>query len=454
MQRTLLMKCLLLALLGLLLAIPLSMIESTIAERTGYRDQAVNAIAAASAGRQVLAGPVLAIPVEEEFDDEIAAGKGDAGGVRVVRRKRTLTVIVLPKKLQMKGGLKIERRAYGIHSAAVFDMHVVLSGAFDPPSETDVPNRGRNSVIAWGQPRLVVGVSDARGLITEPRLRVADAALVGVRGTLPTNLGSGFHADLPERGMPTRPLSFSAEFDLIGTESFAMKPLAELTDAELQGNWGDPSFGGDFLPRERQVGAQGFQAHWTVSALAANLQREALTATPGQAMAELPAFNVRLIDPVDIYHQALRAVKYGSLFVVVIFAAFFAIEIIAALPIHPIQYLLVGLALALFFLLLVSLSEHVAFAWAYLAAATGSVGLIVAYLAAVLRGWGRALGVGGALMLLYGALFGVLQSEQNALLLGSLLLFAILAALMLGTRRVDWYRVGLPQAAAPGVSRS
>lgn len=448
MQRTLLFKCLLLALLVVVLLVPLTMIEHTIAERSSYRDQAVRAIAASSAGRQILTGPVLAIPVEEEYDEEVAPGQGNSSAFRFVRRKRKLTVILLPKKLQVKGGLKVERRAYSIHSAAVFDMHMALNGSFDAPTEADVPNRGRNSVLVWGRPRLVVGISDVRGLVTEPQVRVAEANLVAVRGAQPTNLRSGFHADLPAAGMPSHALSFSTEFDLIGTESFAMVPLADLTDAELQGNWANPSFGGGFLPRERQVSKQGFQAHWTVSALAANVQREALMGARGQATAKLPSFNVRLIDAVDIYRQALRAVKYGVLFVVVIFATFFAIEVVAALSIHPIQYLLVGLALALFFLLLVSLSEHLAFALAYLVAAFASVGLIVAYLAAVLRSWGRAIGVGGALSLLYAALFGVLQSEQNALLLGALLLFAILSALMLGTRHVDWYRVGLPRADA------
>ena len=190
MQRTLLFKCLLLAMLVVLLIIPLSMIEHTIAERSSYRDQAVNAIAASSAGRQVLAGPVLTIPVEEEYEEEVVPGKNGASAYGVVRRKRTLMVTSLPKNLERKGGLKAERRAYGIHSAAVFDMHMALSGSFDLPTAADVPNRGRNSLLTWGTPRLVVGISDVRGL-------------VGVRGTQPTSLNSGFHADLPAAGMST-----------------------------------------------------------------------------------------------------------------------------------------------------------------------------------------------------------------------------------------------------------
>jgi inner membrane protein len=151
---------------------------------------------------------------------------------------------------------------------------------------------------------------------------------------------------------------------------------------------------------------------------------------------------VRLIDPVDIYRQALRAVKYGVLFIVLSFAAFFMFEHLRTLPIHPIQYLLVGLAQAVFFLLLTSLSEHIAFPLAYLAAAAASIVLIGVYLAAILRAWWRGLGFGGALTILYAALYGILRSEQNALLLGSLLLFLALAGLMLGTRKIDWYRLG------------
>ncbi len=447
MQRTLFFKCLILAVLGVLLTLPLGMIERTIGERSAYRDEAVRAIAANSAGRQLLTGPLLAIPVEEEYDEDVV-GKDEDKVVRIVRRKRMRTVTVVPKKLHLDGALKAERRAYGIHSAAVYLLHAQLTGSFDPPGEADLPARGRNSVLTWGRPRLVLGIADVRGLAGEPKLRLGDVDLAVARGTQPTTLPAGFHGELAKPGLPTQALPFAIELDLVGTESFALVPLAGITTAELHGNWADPSFGGGFLPRDREVGKDGFRARWSVSALASNVQREALAGTPGQASGEPSTFSVRLIDPVDIYRQALRAVKYGALFVVVIFAAFFALEIIAALPIHPIQYLLVGLALALFFLLLLSLSEHVAFAWAYLAAALASIGLIVAYLTAVLRGWGRAAGVGGALLLLYGALFGVLQSEQNALLFGSLLLFAILATLMLGTRRVDWYRVGLPRAEA------
>ncbi|MRR08842.1 cell envelope integrity protein CreD [bacterium] len=454
MQRPLLWKCLLLSVLGLALMLPLGMIERTISERSYYRSEAVRSIAASTAGPQTLIGPILVIPVREEYDDEVPVAKDDEGRVRIVRRSRTQVLTVLPKRLDVDGSLGVERRAYGIHEASVFELQGSLKGSFDPPSEADLPTRGRNSVLTWGKPSLVLGISDVRGLSGEPKVKVGESDLVVARGAAPSGLKSGFHAELAAAGLPTKPLSFRVDLKLAGTESIAIAPLAELTTAELRGNWPHPSFGGGFLPRERQVGEDGFRARWSVSALAADIQRDALGGREGHSLGDNAVFRIRLIDPVDIYQQATRAVKYGVLFIVLIFAGFFAFETIKALPIHPIQYLLVGLAIAVFFLLLVSLSEHIAFAWSYLAAAAASIALITIYLAAVLRGWRPGLSAGSALGLLYGALFGVLRSEQNALLLGSVLLFVVLAALMLGTRKVDWYAVGLGNLRNNGGIRS
>ena len=207
-------------------------------------------------------------------------------------------------------------------------------------------------------------------------------------------------------------------------------PLGEATTTELRGNWPHPSFGGAFLPRTREISKDGFVARWSTTGLASNA---------AQIDGKAKVFEVRLIDPVDVYRQALRAVKYGVLFVVLTFAAFFMFENLKSLPIHPVQYALVGLAQAVFFLLLTSLSEHINFVMAYLVAAIASITLIGIYLAAILRGWRRGFGFGFALATLYASLFGILRSEESALLLGSLLLFFALAGVMLGTRRIEWY---------------
>jgi len=165
-----------------------------------------------------------------------------------------------------------------------------------------------------------------------------------------------------------------------------------------------------------------------------------------QGGAGLDALQVGLVEPVNVYSQADRASKYGILFVLLTFVGFFMFELLKRLAIHPIQYLLVGLALAIFFLLLLSLSEHMAFWIAYLVASIACIGLLAVYLSAVLRSKSRGAGFAAGLTLLYAALYGLLVSEDNALVLGSLMLFAILAALMLITRRVDWYSPGVGDA--------
>ena len=436
MRNPLFIKCALLALIGALLLIPLVMIENTISERTSHRAEAIHAIAASSAGEQAIIGPVLTIPVVEEYDDELIEEVNGEHRKKTVRRKRTHTLTVLPRELHLDGALNVEKRAYGLHETAVFEMQGAVTGSFEMPGVSGLPTLGQNALLTWGAPLLSVGISDARGITGEPKIQLAGSNLSLSRGTRIASLKSGFHAVATSlAGSRTDTLPFRIDLRLAGTGSFDFVPLGEISTAKLSANWPHPSFGGDFLPRSRAVTATGFTADWSTTALAANIDSTQLNNGA-------EGFQVRLIDPVDIYRQAMRAVKYGVLFIVLSFSAFFMFEHLRSLPIHPIQYLLVGLAQAIFFLLLTSLSEHIAFSLAYLIAAAASVVLIGIYLASILHGWRRGTGFTVALAILYAALFGILRSEQNALLLGSLLLFIALAGLMLGTRRIDWYRLG------------
>lgn len=436
MKNPLLQKCALLALIGALLLIPLSMIENTINERTARRAEAIAAIAASSAGEQSITGPVLTIPVVEEYDDEQIEESNGERRKKTIRRKRLHTLTVLPRQVHLDGDLNVEKRAYGLHETAVFEMQGVITGSFETPGVAGLPTLGQNAQLTWGLPVLSVGIADARGISGEPKIQLGGMALNLRRGTQAAGLKTGFHAVAQaSTAGKSETLPFRIELRLAGTGSIGFVPLGEISTAELRGNWPHPSFGGDFLPRNREINSTGFSASWSTTALASN-------ADSAQLGNNASGFQVRLIDPVDVYRQALRAVKYGVLFIVLSFSAFFTFEHLRSLPIHPIQYLLVGLAQAVFFLLLTSLSEHISFSLAYLAAASASITLIGIYLAAILNGWWRGLGFSSALAILYAALFGILRSEQNALLLGSLLLFIALASLMLGTRRIDWYRLG------------
>jgi inner membrane protein len=228
-------------------------------------------------------------------------------------------------------------------------------------------------------------------------------------------------------------------FDLGGTETLAIAPVGDSNRIELRSSWSSPDFEGRFSPGNPRISREGFDAAWDISSLAANTQGH--YAGDGTMKDGADEIQVNLIDPVNIYVQASRASKYGILFVLLTFVGFLMFELIKQLPIHPIQYLLVGLALAIFFLLLVSLSEHYAFVWSYLVSSGACIGLQGFYLSHVLRSRARGLGFATMLTALYAALYGLLGSEDNALLLGSLMLFAILAAIMVVTRRIDWYAV-------------
>lgn len=268
------------------------------------------------------------------------------------------------------------------------------------------------------------------------------------------------HIDLhftvaPLQAGEKRDIAFDLRLTLGGTERFAFVPLADENHVRLQSSWQHPNFDGQYSPRSPSIGATGFDASWDISALASGVQAQylsgasgdagtagvpdAVVAQEGRAPGTLESLSVTLSEPVNLYSQADRASKYGVLFIALTFVGFFMFELIKRLAIHPIQYALVGLALAIFFLLLLSLSEHIPFVWAYVSASAACIGLLGIYLSAVLRSAMRAFGFAGMLTLLYGALYGLLVSEDNALVLGSLMLFAILAAIMIVTRRIDWY---------------
>ena len=431
MKNNLLWKGALVLLLAVLLYVPLLMIESTIQERTSYRFDAVQAIAAASAGEQKLRGPELLVNVEEEYDESITGWTKAGMAPGVQRQTRKHRILLHPTQVDLTGKLAVEQRKLGLFSTPVFELSGTLTGQFVAPTVKDLPPLGPNARLRWGAPVLSVGVADTRGIAGAPVVVLDGATLPIARGTQLEEFKTGFHAVAAGLVLDgtAKVLPFAVTVRLAGTSAFGFIPTGEVATADLSGNWPHPSFGGDFLPRTRTVQDAGFSAQWGTTALAATGATE-------------QGFQVRLIEPVDVYQQATRSVKYGFLFIALSFAAFFVFEQLKALRIHPIQYALVGLAQAVFFLLLTSLSEHMAFAWAYAASSAASVVLVGVYLASVLRSTARALGFGAAMATLYAALFGILQSEQNALLLGSVLLFLLLAAFMLGTRKVDWYGQG------------
>jgi inner membrane protein len=459
----LLWKMLLVIGMTIAIMVPLTMIRGTIGERQGFRAQAIDSIARSFAGAQALSGPVLVVPYVETVEVEERNSRGEV--VRKVKRDGAAGCwTFFPDSLDLQGKLIPNTRRLGLHEVRVYELQAIasarLSARIPADENPELPRK-------IGRPWLSYGIADVRGLAGMPLLRI-DGREVELQEGFGSREGGGVHVRLdPPKAGATLQLSARLDVKVGGTELLALVPLARSNVLKLESSWPHPRFGGDFLPRQLDVNDAGFNAQWEVSSLASSAQAQFLAGKNLPSLEEsmlqsrygddhaavtsdgVDAVAVALVDPVNIYSKADRATKYGLLFVLLTFVGFFMLELIKQLPIHPIQYGLVGLALAIFFLLLVSLSEHIAFHWAYLLASTACIGLLGFYLAAVLRSTGRGLGFAAMLATLYAALYGLLVSEDNALVLGAGLLFMILAAVMLVTRRVDWYQLGGGKPSTP-----
>ena len=447
MQKKLFWRVVTIASLVLLLLIPLTLIHGVVAERQGLQLQVENTIATTLAGRQRLAGPVLVVPY---IAREVIVSTDDKGHEtkKVIAHDRQ--AVFMPEQVMIDAATGVESRHKGLYKALVFQTQAKMQARFEIPGNLGLDLDPATFTI--GRPWLALGLSDVRGLRTSPTISWDQQEQLVANGARLDNLGDGLHAMV---AVPDLHHASSHEvainIDYAGTSALSFAPLGKNTTVQMKAGWPHPNFGGRFLPQTKRIDGSGFSARWEVSHLASKngaLIKQEIANERDRT--PLETFDVSFAEPVNIYLQAERAVKYGILFVALTFAAFFLFEVLKDLRIHPLQYSLVGLALALFFLLLVSLSEHIAFVYAYLAASSACAILIGYYLAHVLGAWRRGLAFATKLALLYAVLYGLLLSEDNALMLGSLLLFGVLAAIMVLTRRVDWYGLGAKDKFASG----
>jgi len=440
MRFQLLFKTLVIGFLIVAIMIPLGMIQNTISERQAFHQQAVASVAQSYAGPQTLVGPVVIVPYTADVPTTVTDANGDTHPqVRTEQRQWTF----FPKTLRLDGNLVTHEKHRGIHKVQTYELEAKLTGHFDFAVPADVPGA---TLRAVGKPYVSFGIDDVRGLNSTPNLALDGRAASLQQGAGSNSPGDGVHADLPALAAgDRRTLEVAVAFKLGGTERFAFAPIGDSNKVELHSSWQHPDFQGRFSPPKLDISEKGFAAAWDIPALAANTQSR-YTGSAGMKEGA-DEIEIVLVDPVNVYVKADRATKYGLLFVLLTFVGFFMFELIKQLRIHPIQYLLVGLALAIFFLLLVSLSEHYDFTWSYVGASAACIGLQGFYLSYVLQSRLRGLGFATMLTALYGALYGLLNSEDNALVLGSVLLFAILATIMVVTRRIDWYGLS-PQAPA------
>lgn len=432
LRDSVLFKMIVTGLLILALGIPLMMVRGQIWERKQRRDSVVSEVSSTWGNAQTLGGPVLTVPYQVHTRDD----KG-----KVVHTS-TYLAYFLPETLKVDGRLFPELRRRGIFEVAVYRADLSVSGVFHRPSfaEWEIPAKD----VLWDKAWLSIGVPDMRGIQRNVRLVWSGRTLQltpggGVTGLwssglrVPVSLGAGEGQAYP----------FAFDLALRGSQQLRFLPFGKQSTVALRSSWPDPSFSGGFLPESRSVTSKGFEAAWSVPYFGRSYpqqwreeEREQLV--PENALHE-SAFGVALYQPVDVYQKTERSVKYGMLFLVLTFLAFFLFEVFSPVSLHPLHYLLVGSALCLFYVLLLSISEHIPFGVAYAIASAGIIVLISGYSLAILRGKRRALAMSGMLVLLYGYLYVLLQAEDYALLLGSIGLFVILALVMFLTRRVDWY---------------
>ena len=436
-------KTLMIGLMAVLLLIPLNMIESKIRERQGLQQSVQQDIARSAAGPQTIDGPFLVIRYRLRMQ---RTTKDEDGNVKVITTESVAQEkVISPHSLKIDGNAGVETRNRGIYQARLFNLQSTIRGDFIVPADYGI-NKPPKDIIPEAA-YFVVSVSDSRGIVNVPTVSLNGANLEFAPGSVGPIPGNGIHARMapPEPGQ-AHTLQFEFPFNLQGMTTLAVTPAGDSTEMTLNSAWPHPSFGGAFLPRKREVSAKGFSAQWTVTNLARNTVTGDDTKNPGSP----ESFSVDFIDPINIYLMSERAVKYGIMFVVLIFTSFFVFEIMRGLRIHPMQYLLVGISMAMFFLLIISLSEHIPFLPAYLVSGAACVALIGFYLAGMLRNWRPALWFSGGIGLLYALLYGVLQSEDNALLMGTAIMFTALASVMMLTRHMDWYRLDDETAKAAG----
>ncbi len=361
-----------------------------------------------------------------------------------VNYQRSWVYYWLPESLAVAGKQTVESRRVGIYSGQVWHNTLQIKASFDPLRLAAL----RKTNIVLGQPRLVVSVGDARGIGAIHAPEVNGNVLSVEPGLGISGDGAGIHMPMPALAEDNKPLEIAFSLDLNGTGEFSLVPLGRNSELQLTSNWPHPGFLGSFLPTQREVSAAGYRAHWQ-SSWFANDMGSYFKDDMEIPWSRLPAFSADVMSLADQYQLTDRATKYAILLIGLTFMAFFVFESLTRRPLHPMQYLLVGLSLVLFYLVLLALSEHVGFTAAWLAASLSGAVMNGIYLQAVLRGWRNSLLFVAALLLLDGVMWFLLHSEDSALLLGTGVLALALSVLMFLTRRVDWYALSLPKGTVP-----
>lgn len=429
LERSASAKALILGFLFLVLLIPMQMISGLVRERENRKLSVTEEVSSKWGGDQRVIGPLLVVPY---LDRSIS----NTSRAKAVKRY----FYVLPQSLDVQSDISTQTRRRSIYDVTLYENQLSVRGQFS----LDVLRTGAIAQKDWllKESRVILAISDLKGIQGQARIRWQDQDLEARIGMPPQGLVSSLiEANLPQVP-PDQPCRFSMDLRIRGSRRFFIAPAGKQTNVSMQSNWPHPSFDGMFLPGTRTISPSGFSAQWDISYLNRQLP-QGWTSEAGDAMyAQLQAssLGVVLTQPVNHYSKTERSTKYAGLFFVLTFAVFFLNEVLAGRLFHPVQYLMVGFALSLFYLLLLSLSEFLPFSISYAVAAGMITVLLTAYVYGVFPSRAFAAQLGLFFSGLYAFLYALLQLEDHALLVGSLALFVALSWIMLASRKIDWYR--------------
>ena len=423
-------KAIIIGILTLLLLIPTVMIRQLIVEREGRQEEAAAEISSKWSGKQILTGPVLSIPYLENYKDE-------AGNVKAVVKYAH----ILPEQLNVSGELFPEKRNRSIFEIVVYKSQLKFSGYFNTitPGMLNVPKASFMPEKAF----ITFGISDLRGIEEQITFKWNNSSLnfnPGVETTDVVQSGINTRVKINLSDSLTSRYDFSFDLNLKGSQTLYFVPIGKITEVNINSKWKSPGFDGAFLPDTRTIDDKGFKASWKVLNMNRNYPQYWTEST---YKVDDSSFGINLLMPMDGYQKASRSLKYAILLIALTFMIFFFIEIMNNKLLHPFQYILVGLALSIFYTLLLSFSEHMTFNLAYILAAVLTMGLIFLYTRSILVDKKLSLLIGSVLFILYAFIFTIIQLEDYALLMGSIGLFVALAIIMFYSRKIDWYHTGI-----------
>lgn len=432
------LKSIIITVLILVLWAATFLIQSLIDEREGRQREAINEVSSKWGQQQTVSGPIVTVPYIEYEKNPDAYKDPNNQYLKVIRYAH-----FLPENLKVEGKLFPEKRYRGIYEVVVYNSVLSFTGKFSSPdlAALNIPKEN----ILFDDAFVSIGISDLRGIEDEISLQWNGEKKSMNPGIASQDvLGSGISTPITINKSDTTKSSheFSFGLKLKGSELMYFTPLGKQTDIKLSSNWNTPSFDGSFLPDQRTVSDSGFAANWNVL----HLNRNYPQSWKGSAYdIGNSAFGVNLLTPVDNYQKNTRSVKYAIMIIMLTFVVIFFIEILNQKAIHPFQYILIGLGLCIFYSLLIAVSEHTSFNFAYLISCLATIGLISAYAKSVFKDNKLIALVGGVLTILHGYIFSLIQLEDYALLMGSVGLFIALALMMYYSRKIDWYNLSKPK---------